>query len=146
MYAAVNAYYKGFEEANRIVRAGGAKKPTSTMKQTMSGEYLEFMTAVIQPSDYEIKGEARIDGYAAGAQTSRTIPITGCENETAVKAFDKETGKDVTVETTGLRMRSLVAVKGADGRWRIDRIVDDEYVAPEDWPTQSCMAVTERPS
>lgn len=145
MYEAVNAYYEGFEEVSRIVATGGTKKPTLIMKRTMSGQYLQLKSFVIRPSQYKVEGRARIDGYKVGAQTSSKIPITGCENETKVKVVDSKTGDDVSADNSGLRVRHMVAIKGKDGRWRIDQIVRDEYLEPKDWKSAPCMAVRERP-
>jgi hypothetical protein len=145
MYAAVEAYYEGYEEVLRVQKDGGARQPTLVMKRTMTGKYLHLMTGAIQPSRYKVTGASRIDGYSVGSQTPTEIPITGCENETGIKVLDKRTGKEVTRGTTGLRVREVVAVEGQDGRWRIDRIVRDEYFKPADWETRSCMAGTERP-
>jgi hypothetical protein len=145
MYAAVNAYYEGFEEVLRVQKDGGAKQATLVMKRTMTGKYLHLMTGAIQPSKYKVTGTSHIDGYSVGPQTPTEIPITGCENETGIKVLDKSSGKAITRRTTGLRVREVVAVKGQDGRWRIDRIVSDEYFTRADWKARSCMAVTERP-
>lgn len=148
VHDAVEAYYVGYDEVNRITSKGGALKPTKLMKSTMSGDYLNLMTAVIQPGSFT-KGTAQIDGYSVGARTARTIRITGCENESKIKVFNSKTRKiepPSSPKYTGLIARQVLAVKAADGHWRVDRILHEQDVRPKDWETQACMAVTERPS
>lgn len=146
VHDAVKAYYDGYDEVIRLLRHGGQKDPTPLMKKTMTGDYLNLMTAVIQPSRY-IRGVDRIDGYSIGAHTRTEISITGCENESKIRVFDSKTNKDITPhENSGLRVRRVVAAKGGDGQWRVDHIVKDSYVDPADWKSQDCMRTTQRPS
>lgn len=146
MYEAVGAYYDGIDELNRVLHNGGAKKPTKVMKRTMTGEYLDFMAAVANLENARVEGSIRIDGYSVGAQKANSIPITGCENERNLKVIDTKTGKVITAESTGLRVRTVTAIKGQDGHWRVSKIIDDKYVEPKDWREQSCQGTTERPS
>lgn len=142
---AVDAYYDGFEEVIDILLDGGSKKPTKIMRETMSGDYLHKKSIVIRPREYTFRGRSRIDGYKIDKQTPSTMVIAGCENETDLEAFHAKTGEEVVPPTTGLRVRYMRAVKGNDGRWRIDRLIRDKYLEADDWSTRPCTETREHP-
>lgn len=142
---AVVAYYDGYDEVVRLLQSGGVDEPTDTMRRTMSGEYLDFMTNATKPRKLTFEGAARIDGYSISSESDVRISILGCENESHMRAFDSG-GNEVTAEASGLRARRVVALKGDDGRWRIDRSVSAKYVEAEDWAAQPCMEIKEKPA
>lgn len=146
MYAAVKAYYAGYDEIIRVLKAGGASSPTPKMKRTMTGKYLESVMLGVEPGTVA-RGSARIEGYAVGPQTPTRIPITGCENQSDLRFYDAKTDKELPTGESGLLVRELLAVKGKDGRWRISEETETtRFVEPEDWEEQACMATKERPA
>lgn len=142
--AAVNAYYDSFVEVLRIQKSG-TKKVTPAVRRTTSGDYLRPMKSAIQDTKYRIEGTSKIEGYSVGSQTSSRIEITGCENDSGITLIDAKTGKPIKQRTSGLRARKVLAVKGDDGRWRIDRFVSEKYFEPDEWADRPCKANRKRP-
>lgn len=126
-----------------MLQHGGAGRATAEMKRTMSGRYLELMAAITKPSDQTIEGSTDIDGHLVGTQTSDQISIIGCENETSIRVLDED-GSDITSDTTGLWVREVMAIRGEDGRWRIDHTVAEQEIHPDDWEDQPCLRAARR--
>lgn len=144
-YAAVKAYYEAYDEVIAVLKRGGADRPTPTMRATMSGEFLANRKHAITNPGLIAKGTAQVDGYIVKRQKKNRIWMTVCENQRDLHLFSTKTGKEKDLGVTGLLVRDVIAIKGTDGRWRIDETVANEFVAPEDWRDQECMAHTDRP-
>lgn len=93
-YAAAEKAYRTFRaEYNRVLRAGGAKKPTKIMKATAGGEYLDELMDVARAAEGlgdRQAGVERIVYVRPTGHASTEISLEVCEDstETAIIAKD----------------------------------------------------------
>lgn len=118
---------------------------TPTLRRTTSGQYLKIMKSALRQTRYKVKGTSTIEGYVVGKQTPSRIEITGCENQTGITVIDTKNGKTLRPRNSGLRARKVLAVKGDDGRWRIDQFVSEKYFEPDEWADSPCKRNRKRP-
>lgn len=83
-YAAAEKAYRTFRaEYNRVLRAGGAKKPTKLMKATAGGSYLAELTEVIVAYDGiggHDSGKEKIVYVRPDGHSARAVILEVCED------------------------------------------------------------------
>lgn len=117
-FAAAEKSYRTFrKELSRVLRAGGARKPTVRMRATAGGPYLTNFTGVIQ--DFATAG-ARQRGsekdvvLRATATRSGVVEMTVCEDS---RSINYETPRNTY--NGDLRRLHVLVRKAPDGIWRV---------------------------
>ena len=120
--AAKNAYLAGIAETNRLVMAGGADKPTKKLNDYLSGTYLQDTVETLRmfkSEGWRIDRPVQTRVTADQGWSATSIELTACEDNSAVKFFNKS-GKEVNKKRDAyLIVQTLVAKKTGD-RWKID--------------------------
>lgn len=140
----MSAYDDAYAEVIANYKKGGVDRPTSTMKATMRGQFLRMVRQGLRETPHVARGTAQVDGYFVTRQTKKRIWMSACENQRALHFYNKKTDKKKDLGVSGLLVRDVLMIKGSDGRWRVDRTIANEFIAPEDWQDQDCVAKSER--
>jgi len=121
--AVEKAYRSEFAEVNRLEIAGGATKPTKTLLDTASGQNLEHLVAFLK-NDHKLGtrqlNSGRLAGVVAGKGTKTRRDVTACEDYSQVKWLRH--GKPLNPGGPRRVVQRATAVKGEDGKWRIDLV------------------------
>ena len=129
--AAVKAYTTSTKEFDRLLMAGGASKPTKTLKATTGGFQLEALMNALKTVDdngwHTDRPAVRIV-TANGGWTPTRLGITACEDTSKVKFLDKK-GKEVLKDRERRYVHTLTATKSG-GVWKI---TDGESKAVKDF-------------
>lgn len=117
------AYRSQFAEFNRLEMAGGATKLTQVLLDTTSGDhrahYLEWLKED-KADDQRQLNPGKLDGVVVGSGNSKQRNVTACEDYKGVKITRH--GKLVKPTGSALNLQHATAVKGSDGKWRIDLV------------------------
>lgn len=134
--AVEKAYRTQFAEFNRLEMAGGATKLTKTLLNTTSGEhrrhYLMWLREDKETGQRQLN-PAKLVGVTAGSGTSTRRKVTACEDYSDVKWVRH--GKPFKPNGTPRSVQRATALKGKDGKWRIDLI---RTTAVKEFPKTVC--------
>lgn len=120
--AAKNAYLAGGDESNRLAMTGGATKATKKLTDNLSGTYLDDTVEslqTIESSGWHIDRPVTARVTADQGWSAKKIELTACEDNSAVKFFDKS-GKEVNKKRDAYRIVQTLVAKKAGDRWKID--------------------------
>lgn len=117
-YAAAEKAYRTFRrEYGRVLRAGGAKKPTKVMRATAGGEYLETFSRVIRGyrelGSREV-GREKIVYVHHGGYAADVVRLDVCEDSSDTRTV-RRNGQTVKgeVRTAALEVRQV------SGSWKV---------------------------
>lgn len=118
-YEAAEKAYRTFRaEYNRVLRAGGAKKPTAVMKETAANGYLTEVQKVAEAykglGDHQ-QGEEKTVYLKRGGYSKTSINLLACEDTQSVSIIDKR-GKKVGA---GEIRRVDLEVRLEAGTWKL---------------------------
>jgi hypothetical protein len=134
--AVENAYRAEFAEVNRLEIAGGATKPTPTLRATASGQNLEHLMTFLK-NDHKLGtrqvNSGRLAGVVAGSGTATRRELTACEDYSRVKW--SRHGKPLNPGGPRRVVQRATAIKGKDGKWRIDLV---RSTAVKSFPDSVC--------
>jgi hypothetical protein len=119
--AAEKAYRASTSEQDRLYRAGGTRKASSTLKATATDSYLRITLKSlreVRESGWHANGGTTIVGVSrdGGWKPSR-IGLTSCEDNNTIRFFNRR-GDDVTPNVERRYVQKLTVVKVA-GLWKI---------------------------
>lgn len=118
--AAVKAYLTAAKEADRLVMAGGATKPTKVLLATTGGEYLKttmYGLRLFKEKGWRTDRPPTTAVFADGGWSPDNIGLTACEDSSKVKFLDKK-GKEVFKDRDMRYVQTLTATK-KNGVWKI---------------------------
>jgi hypothetical protein len=121
--AAEKAYRASVAEQDRLSQLG-VSRPTTELKRTSTGEYLNFALAglrEIEKSGWRTIGEVRIVGVARGGWQERRVHLVACEDGSAIKVVDKK-GQDVTPNKAIATYVQDLTVEKFDSNWKVSGI------------------------
>lgn len=134
--AAKEAYLAANAEADRLMMAGGARKPTKTILATTTGAYRRALMNALQVfkqngwrSDRPIP---QVVG-SHGGWSPTELDLAACEDTSEVMYLDKK-GKEVLTDRERRYVHSLTAKKTKTG-WKIATI---ESKAVKSFANESC--------
>lgn len=134
--AAKEAYLAANAEADRLMMAGGARKPTKTILATTTGAYRRALMNALQVfkqngwrSDRPIPQVVR----SHGGWSPTELDLAACEDTSEVMYLDKK-GKEVLTDRERRYVHSLTAKKTKTG-WKIATI---ESKAVKSFANESC--------
>lgn len=117
-YAAAEKAYRTFRaEFDRVLRAGGATKPTKLMRATAAGEYLETFTKVIQGFkvlDSRQTGRERITYVRRTGYSRDNLILEVCEDSRAVETVRKN-GKNERGDIIAAKLK----VRRFGNEWKV---------------------------
>ncbi|GAA1431046.1 hypothetical protein GCM10009616_17200 [Microlunatus lacustris] len=118
-YAAAEKAYRTFRaEFGRVMKAGGAKSPTMTMKQTAGGDYLAEFSEIIQAYrglGLKTVGDERIEYVRQAGYSATRVSLEVCEDSRLVQEVDSA-GKS---SPAGELRTALIEVRRVGGAWKL---------------------------
>lgn len=136
--AAKTAYLRATAEADRLIMAGGARKPTKALLATTTGSYRSALMNAIRTfkengwhSDRPIPQSV----VGSGGWSSNELRLTACEDTSKVRYLNKQ-GKEVFKD----RKRRYVHALTAERTGSIWRIATMESKAVTTFDHESCGA------
>lgn len=115
--AAEKAYRTFRAELGRVLRAGGASKPTPVMNETASGSYLDNFVAVAdayKDTGTRDSGRERIGYVKRGGYSLTSLTLDVCEDSRGV-----ETYRRTKYVGAGEVRTARLDVRKKDGSWKV---------------------------
>ena len=136
---AEKAYRASTSEQDRLYRAGGATKASSTLKATATGSYLRITLhslREVRESDWHAEGGTKIVGVVHdGGWKPGRLGLTSCEDNSTIRFFNQQ-GEDVTPKGERRYVQKLTVIKVAQ-RWKVSTA---ESTRVHSFEGQSCVA------
>lgn len=118
-FEAAEKSYRTFRaEYGRVMRAGGASKPTPVMTATATGEYLDAfveLTEAYKGLNLRETGKEKIVYVRPNAHSSTSLLFDVCEDSRGVKTIDD----DGRVTGEGEIRTAKLEVNKTSGRWKV---------------------------
>lgn len=111
--------YRAFRaEYGRVIRSGGSRRATPTMRRYATGEYLQAMVAFTsryKEEEIRSKGQERIAFVRADKYQKTRLELTVCEDATQVRNYNRR-GKFIG---SGIAARADLQMRLMQGTWKI---------------------------
>jgi hypothetical protein len=117
---AEDAYRGNIAEQDRLARAGGVQRATSSLQSTAQGEYLSTALeslAYIKRKGWHGTGTTIIVRVVRNGWQEKRVRLMSCEDGSSLRLLDAS-GKDVTPKGSSRFVQSLSVVQRA-GRWKV---------------------------